>query len=172
LNIDFTFVFSVSTRRVFHTCINMQRFAIALLGVSAALAAPSMPSKRATVSGSAEGFAAGVTGGGSAAAVTPKTTDELVSYLGDSEPRVIILNQEFDFTKTEGSKTDSGCSPWGTSSQCQIAINKDDWCKNYQSSAPTVSSITYNAAGVEGIKVGSDKTLVGQGSKGVIKGKG
>lgn len=150
----------------------MQRFAIALLGVGAALAAPTTHSKRAAVSGSAEGFAAGVTGGGSAAAVTPTTTDELVKYLGDSQPRVIVLNQEFDFTKTEGTKTSSGCSPWGTGSQCQIAINQNDWCTNYQSSAPAVSSITYNAAGVEGITVGSDKTIIGEGSKGVIKGKG
>lgn len=150
----------------------MKRFAIALLGAGAALAAPTTLAKRAVVSGSAEGFAAGVTGGGDVAAVTPTTTDELVKYLGDSEPRVIVLNKEFDFTGTEGTKTSAGCSPWGTASACQIAINQNDWCVNYQPNAPVVSSITYDAAGVEGIKVGSDKTIVGEGSKGVIKGKG
>ncbi|KAK7182019.1 hypothetical protein DPSP01_006250 [Paraphaeosphaeria sporulosa] len=150
----------------------MQRFVIALLGASAALAAPTASIKRATVSGSAEGFAAGVTGGGDATAVTPTSTDELVSYLGDSEPRVIILNQEFDFTDSEGTTTSAGCSPWGTGSQCQIAINQNDWCTNYEPDAPTVSSITYNKAGVEGITVASDKTIIGEGSKGVIKGKG
>ena len=46
-----------------------------------------------SVSGAAEGFAKGVTGGGSAAAVYPTTTDELVSYLGDSSPRVIVLDR-------------------------------------------------------------------------------
>lgn len=46
-----------------------------------------------SVSGAAEGFAKGVTGGGSATAVYPTTTDELVSYLGDSEARVIVLDQ-------------------------------------------------------------------------------
>lgn len=150
----------------------MQRFAIALLGASAALAAPTATVKRAAVSGSAEGFASGVTGGGDATAVTPTSLDELVSYLGDSEPRVIVLNQEFDFSDSEGTTTSSGCSPWGTASACQTAINQNDWCTNYQPDAPTVSSITYNAAGVEGITVASDKTIIGEGSKGVIKGKG
>lgn len=46
-----------------------------------------------SISGAAEGFAKGVTGGGSAAAVYPTTTDELVSYLGDSSPRVIVLDR-------------------------------------------------------------------------------
>ena len=46
-----------------------------------------------SVSGAAEGFAKGVTGGGSATAVYPTTTDELVSYLGDSSPRVIVLDR-------------------------------------------------------------------------------
>lgn len=150
----------------------MQLFTIALLGASAALAVPTTQHKRAAVSGSAEGFAAGVTGGGNAAAVTPTTTEELISYLGDKQPRVIVLNKEFDFTKSEGTTTSSGCAPWGTGSQCQLAIDQNGWCKNYQSTAPAVSSITYNKAGVQGITVGSDKTIIGQGSKGVIKGKG
>jgi pectin lyase len=54
------------------------------------------------VSGAAEGFAKGVTGGGSATPVYPSTTAELVSYLGDSSPRVIVLTKTFDFTGTEG----------------------------------------------------------------------
>lgn len=45
------------------------------------------------VSGAAEGFAKGVTGGGSATAVYPSTTAELVSYLGDSTARVIVLTK-------------------------------------------------------------------------------
>ncbi|KAI0592835.1 putative pectin lyase [Biscogniauxia sp. FL1348] len=142
-----------------------------LFGVAAA--APSHFGRRdVSVSGSAEGFASSVTGGGSATAVYPTTTDELVSYLGDDQARVIVLNQEFDFTGTEGTTTSSGCAPWGTASACQTAINKDDWCTNYEPDAPTVDSITYDAAGVLGITVGSDKTLIGEGTKGVIKGKG
>lgn len=45
------------------------------------------------VTGAAEGFAKGVTGGGTATPVYPTTNAELVSYLGDSTPRVIVLQQ-------------------------------------------------------------------------------
>lgn len=92
-----------------------------------------------SVSGAAEGFAKGVTGGGSATAVYPSTTDELVSYLGDDEARVIVLSKTFDFTGTEGTTTATGCAPWGTGSGCQLAINQNDWCANYESDAPSAS---------------------------------
>ncbi|RAL14480.1 polysaccharide lyase family 1 protein [Aspergillus homomorphus CBS 101889] len=123
------------------------------------------------VSGSAEGFAKGVTGGGSATPVYPSTTDELVSYLGDSEARVIVLEKTFDFRGTEGTTTSTGCAPWGTASACQVAINQNDWCTNYEPDAPSVS-VSYDNAGVLGITVGSNKSIIGVGSKGVIKGKG
>ncbi|CAJ2500245.1 Uu.00g030980.m01.CDS01 [Anthostomella pinea] len=123
------------------------------------------------VVGAAEGFAKGVTGGGSATPVYPSTTAELVSYLGDSSARVIVLTKTFDFTGTEGTVTGSGCAPWGTASGCQLAINLHDWCTDYQPDAPT-TTITYDAAGVLGITVGSNKSLIGQGSAGIIKGKG
>ncbi|KAL4924523.1 polysaccharide lyase family 1 protein [Aspergillus undulatus] len=123
------------------------------------------------VTGAAEGFAKGVTGGGSATPVYPSTTDELVSYLGDDEPRVIVLTKTFDFTNSEGTTTTTGCSPWGTASGCQLAINKDGWCDNYQPDAPK-TTITYNTAGMLGITVTSNKSLIGQGTAGVIKGKG
>jgi pectin lyase len=51
------------------------------------------------------------------------------------------------------------------------AINKDDWCGNYQPDAPA-TSVTYDEAGLDPIIVASDKTLIGSGSAGVIKGKG
>lgn len=102
----------------------MKYFALAALaGAVSGLPSQNFNSRAAT-SGSAEGFASGVTGGGNAAAVTPTTTAELIKYLGDSSPRVIILNKEFDFTGTEGKKTSAGCAPWGTGSGCQTAINK------------------------------------------------
>ncbi|KAI4727123.1 putative pectin lyase [Aureobasidium sp. EXF-10728] len=139
---------------------------------TSALAAFASTVSAAGVTGAAEGFAKGVTGGGSAAAVYPSTTAELVSYLGDSTPRVIILTKTFDFRGTEGTTSAKGCSPWGTGSLCQQAIDKDGWCENYESSAPKVSSLTYDKAGMIGITVNSNKSLVGQGNKGVIKGKG
>ena len=140
----------------------------ALVGV---ISANPLLQKRAGVTGSAEGFAKGVTGGGSATPVYPTTTDELVSYLGDSSARVIIIDQTFDFTGTEGTTTSTGCAPWGTASGCQTAIDQNDWCENYAPDAPSVS-VTYDNAGVLGITVASDKSLVGVGSAGIIKGKG
>ncbi|EPS26530.1 putative pectin lyase [Penicillium oxalicum 114-2] len=126
-----------------------------------------------SVSGAAEGFAKGVTGGGSASPLYPQSTSELVSYLGDNKPRVIVLTKTFDFRGTEGTATSSGCAPWGTSSKCQIAIEKNDWCKNdVPAGTLTIPSIKYDKAGVLGITVASHKTLIGQGSAGVIKGKG
>lgn len=106
---------------------------------TALLAAFAAHAAAVSVSGSAEGFAKGVTGGGSAAAVYPTTTDELVSYLGDSEARVIVLTKTFDFRGTEGTTTATGCAPWGTASGCQVAINQNDWCTNYEPDAPDVS---------------------------------
>lgn len=66
----------------------------------------------AAVTGAADGFAKGVTGGGNASPVYPKTTAELVSYLGDSQNRVIMLDRTFDFTGSEGTATETGCAPW------------------------------------------------------------
>ncbi|EEY65460.1 polysaccharide lyase, putative [Phytophthora infestans T30-4] len=56
-----------------------------------------------SVTGTPPGFAIGTTGGGNATAVYPTTASELASYLGDNEPRVVVLSHEFDFTNTEGS---------------------------------------------------------------------
>ena len=123
------------------------------------------------VTGAAEGFAKGVSGGGSGRTVTPSSTSELVNYLGSSESLNIVLTKTFDFTGSEGTATEPGCAPWGTGSTCQKAINKDNWCNNYQPNAPKVN-IQYDKAGMLGITVKSNKSLVGQGNKGVIKGKG
>lgn len=44
----------------------------------------------AAQTGSAEGFAKGVTGGGSVAAVTPTTNAQLVSYLGKAKLPAVL----------------------------------------------------------------------------------
>jgi pectin lyase len=120
-----------------------------------------------TVSGAAEGFAYGVTGGGNATPVYPADIDELVSYLTSSDPQVIVLQQTFDFTDSEGSTTEDGCAPWGTATGCQLAINANDWCGDNE-----VVSVTYDNAATTPIDVASDKTILGVGTSGVIKGKG
>ena len=63
---------------------------------SAAAAAFASTAAAISVSGAAEGFAKGVTGGGSATPVYPNSIDELVSYLGDSSPRVVVLSKTCD----------------------------------------------------------------------------
>ncbi|KAI1846192.1 hypothetical protein JX266_007717 [Neoarthrinium moseri] len=120
-----------------------------------------------SVSGAAEGFATGITGGGNATPVYPNDIDELVSLLGSSEAQVIVLSKTYDFTKSEGTTTEAGCAPYGTGAGCQLAINANDWC-----GSTTAATVTYDNAAIEGITVASNKTLIGVGSSGIIKGKG
>lgn len=51
-----------------------------------------------------------------------------------------------------------------------MAIDQDSWCENYQSDAASVT-VSYDNAGVEGITVTSNKSLVGKNGA-TIKGKG
>ncbi|CAG8906115.1 unnamed protein product [Penicillium nalgiovense] len=103
--------------------------------------------------------------------VYPNDIHDLVSYLGDDSPRVIVLTKTFDFRGSEGPGEGSGCLPWGNGPRCQIAINQNDWCTNYQPEAPVVN-VNYDKAGSLAITVKSNKSIVGRGSDGVIKGKG
>ncbi|KAH7363325.1 pectin lyase 2 [Plectosphaerella cucumerina] len=139
--------------------------------VSIAAALVALVHSAAAVTGAAEGFAKGVTGGGSGRTVTPTTNAELVSYLGSSEKLNIVLTKTFDFTTADGTVSEKGCAPWGTGSTCQLAINKDKWCDNYQPNAAKVN-VKYNKAGLQPIAVKSNKSLVGSGNKGIIRGKG
>lgn len=123
------------------------------------------------VVGSAEGFAEGVTGGAAGSTVYPTTTSELVSYLSSSSPLTIVLQQTFDFTTLDGETTATGCAPWGTGSACQEAINQDDWCTNYEPDAPDVT-VEYYPSATLGIPITSNKSLIGSGSSGIIKGIG
>ncbi|PSN67344.1 pectin lyase A precursor [Corynespora cassiicola Philippines] len=128
------------------------------------------------VVGKPEGFAAGTTGGGSAACAVPSSIAQLKTWLGDSTARCIVLDKEFDFRGSEGTTTETGCRP--ASNTCpgnggQDAINKANWCTNGNAGAGATSiSVTYDTAGVSGITVGSNKSLIGVGSQGVLRGKG
>ncbi|OGM48560.1 pectin lyase F [Aspergillus bombycis] len=118
-----------------------------------------------SVSGSAEGFAAGVTGGGDAEAQIPSDIDELKEWLTDDTPRVIVLDKEYDFTESEGTTSGTVCASWGTGDGCQKIIQDD--CGDSPS-----SQATWYTAGTTGIDVASNKTILGDGDKGVMKGKG
>ncbi|KAF8608769.1 putative pectin lyase precursor [Ceratobasidium sp. AG-I] len=121
--------------------------------------------------GTAFGYATGTTGGGSAAAAVPTSTAQLVTWLGDSTARVILLDKIFDFTDTEGSTSGTACAPWTCSPNPQLAIDANGWCESQYPNAAT-STVTYKKAGVSAITVASNKTLLGKGSAGGIKGKG
>ncbi|KAF4314477.1 putative pectin lyase a precursor protein [Botryosphaeria dothidea] len=143
---------------------------------SIALGALAHQAAAAGVVGSAEGFAKGVTGGGSATPVYPSTIAELTNYLADDTARVIILNKEFNYLGSEGTVSEKGCRP--ASNKCpgnggQDAINHASWCDNGNAGTGSTSiTVKYDKAGVSGLTVGSNKSIVGVGSKGVIRGKG
>ncbi|KAJ5280652.1 hypothetical protein N7478_006024 [Penicillium angulare] len=135
--------------------------AVALLGVTA---------RAAGVSGTAFGFATGTTGGGDATAASPSDISELTSWLTDSTPRVILIDKEFNYLESQGKCTDCKCcipSSNTCGSSGQNAIDNSDWCSDY----PT-TTCTYDKAAIEGINVASNKSIVGVGSAGVIRGKG
>ncbi|KAJ8110349.1 hypothetical protein OPT61_g6788 [Boeremia exigua] len=132
----------------------------------AALASLAQMASAIGVVGTAEGFAKGVTGGGSATPQYPKDINELTTMLTDATPRVIILDKTFDYTSSEGTITGTACASWGTGAKCQRILL--DSCPTGQ----VKETVTYYKAGKSPIKVGSNKSIVGIGSKGIIKGKG
>lgn len=131
------------------------------------------------VVGKAEGFAAAATGGGSAAPAIPSDIDELVTWLSDDTARTIVLDKTFDFTGSMGSKTEAGCTP--RSNTCsdgsgQDSIDINGWCEQASNADQSAAkpTITYDVAGIppSAIKLGSNKSIVGVGSEGKIKGRG
>ncbi|CVK85088.1 probable pectin lyase precursor [Fusarium mangiferae] len=130
-----------------------------------------LPTSFAALPTQAEGFAAGTTGGKGGQVVRPKNNQELANYLKDNTARIIYLERTFDFKGSEGSATETGCAPWGTGAHCQLSINKNQWCTNYSPGAQKVT-VKYDKAGLNPLLVGSNKSIIGVGSKGVIKGKG
>ncbi|KAM0490538.1 hypothetical protein ACHAP8_011443 [Fusarium lateritium] len=141
-----------------------------LLNAFVAIAA-FLPASFAALPTKAEGFASGTTGGKGGQVVRPRNNQELVNYLKDNTARIIYLERTFDFKGTEGTASETGCAPWGTGTHCQLSINKNNWCTNYEPNAPKVN-VKYDKAGLNPIMVGSNKSIIGVGSKGVIKGKG
>lgn len=137
-------------------------FAAALLAVTSTTSAQG-------IKGTAYGFASGVTGGGSAQAATPSSADELATWLSDDTARVILIDQEYDFTGTTG--TGPGCdkSSCSANSGGQLYLG-DLSCGN--SDMVAVNSITYDLAGTAPLAVGSNKSILSSNGKGVLKGKG
>ncbi|GMF64495.1 unnamed protein product [Phytophthora lilii] len=127
------------------------------------------------VVGTATGFAAGTTGGGNAEPVYPANIKELANYLSDDEPRVVVLKQEFDFIDSEGSTTEKGCRP-RNNIDCLAKKNgfegQDTIQTDFSQCDGTAIDVTYDKAAITPMPIGSNKTLIGEGTKGVLNGKG
>ncbi|KAL4883143.1 pectin lyase fold/virulence factor [Aspergillus karnatakaensis] len=124
----------------------------------------------AQVKGTAFGFATGTTGGGSATPATPSSLAQLKQWITDSTPRVILIDRTWDFAGSEGTTTGRCCSTRtticsGGTSAGQASIQ--DTCTD-----GTWVSCTYDNAARTALDVGSNKSIVGVGSAGVLKGKG
>lgn len=120
-----------------------------------------MPVKRAlssVVNGKPIGFAAGVTGGGDAAAVYPKTIDDLKKYLTSKDPQVIVIDGEYDFAGSEGTQTEQACNgyPCTPENGGQALLNTLNGCTE------ATYDVEIDTAAYQGIQVQSDKTLVGK----------
>ncbi|KAG3157834.1 hypothetical protein PC128_g21586 [Phytophthora cactorum] len=139
------------------------------------LAQNSLDRATAVASGSPTGFAAGTTGGGDVKPVYPTTIKELSTYLSDDEPRVIVLKQEFNFIDSEGSTTEDGCHSNGAA-ECAAKKNgfdpQDTIQPTFTTCDNTMVKVTYDKAAKTPLKVASNKTLVGEGTGGVLTGKG
>lgn len=136
--------------------------------VSLILAAASAASAQSVV-GTAYGFATGVTGGGDAAAATPSSAEELAEWLSDDTARVIVIDQEYDFTGTTA--TEAGCDRIS----CSVAEGGQYYLGDLScggSDNTAVSSITYDTAGPNALAVGSNKSIISSNGQGVLKGKG
>ncbi|KAJ1302239.1 hypothetical protein OPQ81_001060 [Rhizoctonia solani] len=137
--------------------LNLASLTFALLATSSALAV-----------GTPFGFASETTGGNSAAQAVPTSAAQLKSWLEDNVTRNILLDRTYDFTDTEGTVTEKGCRPWKCSPNPQLSLNGNGWC----GSNPLNETVTYKKAGTSGIRVKSNKTILGKGTSGWIKGKG
>ncbi|KAJ6487644.1 pectin lyase fold/virulence factor [Mycena sanguinolenta] len=142
----------------------MNTFVLAALAIARLAIAQS-----SIVTGTAPGFAAGVTGGGSAPTTFISTTAELITALESTGPMNIVIGGTFDFRGTEGTTTLPSCFPYTCvpSAGGQGLLNTLDGC----GSLP-LTNVVLDTAGIEGINVQSDKTLVGLGTTTKLIGKG
>ncbi len=125
------------------------------------------------------GFGRAATGGAGGAVARPTTLADLASALcstksgstcTDATPRIVEISQEFNFIDTEGSKTSTGCNPYTVCSSptaSEICLDSEGGC-----SGKSTFDVTYDAAGVDPLLVGSNKTLIGVGNGARLKGKG
>ncbi|GAB1527848.1 hypothetical protein RhiTH_011036 [Rhizoctonia solani] len=131
------------------------------------LAIALLAAKNVAAVGSPFGFATGTTGGNGAAQAVPTSAAQLKSWLEDNVTRNILLDRTYDFTDTEGSITGKVCKSFTCSPNPQLSIDTGSGCGSSAS-----STATWKKAGTAGILVKSNKSIIGKGTSGWIKGKG
>jgi pectin lyase len=128
------------------------------------------------------GFGRTVTGGAGGATVRVTTPEQLRNalcgstsgaYCSDNTPRIVEVASTIDFTDTEGSAQGQGCfatricsAPARTEATLKYSAS-DTHCDG-----KALFNVTYKKAATRGLLVGSNKTLIGVGAAGAIKGKG
>lgn len=120
------------------------------------------------ISGTPMGFASAVTGGGDADPVYPTTIEELTEYLTSTDPMVIVLSGTYDFVGSEGDTTEEACDNYscGPNDGGQALLNVLSGCGD-----STLYEVTLDKAGMTGIEVQSDKTIIGTDDA-TLNGKG
>ncbi|CCO35057.1 putative pectine lyase F Short=PLF [Rhizoctonia solani AG-1 IB] len=116
-------------------------------------------------------------GAAAAAAATPTLTTQLASWLLDGTACTIVLNRTYNFTDSQvgnfaklvSTKT---YKPLGLY-YCN-RVQALDLLSQYpaRDQCQQLVTITYRNAGTSGLPVGSNKTILGKGTSGWIKGKG
>lgn len=105
----------------------------------------------------------------------PKTakfcSNRLIAWLAYSTPRVILINKTFNFKGTEGTAASTGCYQ----KCCPLTNGGQDCIGTISCTANSniqATTVTYDKAGTNPLIVGSNKSIVGVGSAGVIMSKG
>ncbi|GAB1527846.1 hypothetical protein RhiTH_011034 [Rhizoctonia solani] len=117
--------------------------------------------------GSPFGFATGTTGGAGAAQAIPTSAAQLKSWLEDNVTRNILLDRTYDFTDTESLELDASLGV--------ARLTRNSRSTPQATGAGLIlrqATVTYKKAGTSGIRVKSNKTILGKGTSGWIKGKG
>ena len=140
--------------------------------------------KLMTVSQKPVGFAAGVTGGAGGEEVIADTPEKLMRELcrsgngdicTDHAKRVIKVTTTIDMTRFQGFSQAVGCHAYTEckaplESEVMLLVSKSE---EYRCNGkPGRKMYDYSVAGLKGMPVGSNKTLIGIGKNAGIKGKG
>ncbi|KAJ1934720.1 hypothetical protein FBU59_005609, partial [Linderina macrospora] len=127
----------------------------------------------------APGFGSATTGGTGGVTVTPTTLAELKAalcgsknssgYCNDKTPRIIKITKTFDFRRSEGTKTETGCitKACPNSANNEFALARSGFCNGR-----TSATVKYDVAGITPLQIGSNKSIIGVGSAGKLLGKG